>query len=140
MKKVIFINLSNHPLEKWTPEQITGCGILSRQNGNQGVISLHDIPFPNIDPCMTKTRIEELVDEHIRQIYRLLYDQGASKEMTHFLHIMGEMGFTFCFLQKLKEIKEFTIMAVHSTTERSVVENPDGSKTARFRFVQFRPY
>jgi hypothetical protein len=50
---------------------------------------------------------------------------------------MGEFTFTYQFV---KEMEKRNIPCVASTTERIVTDNPDGSKTTVFKFVQFRPY
>ena len=50
---------------------------------------------------------------------------------------MGEMTFTYNLVQKLNSYGHY---CVASTTERVAVENPDGSKTVQFEFVQFREY
>jgi len=50
---------------------------------------------------------------------------------------MGKFTFTYQFF---KEMEKRSIPCVASTTERIVTENPDGSKTTLFKFVQFRPY
>ncbi len=55
------------------------------------------------------------------------------------------LGFNIGVQQRLLELRDqllekLGILCVASTTERIVTDNPDGSKTTVFMFVQFRPY
>ena len=53
-----------------------------------------------------------------------------------FVHIMGEMTFTFAMVNALHK-KGITCIA--STTER-ISSEENGVKTSEFKFVQFRKY
>ena len=54
-----------------------------------------------------------------------------------FIHVMGEMTFTY---NVVKEFAENGYNCFASTTKRNVVEHEDGTKTSTFEFVQFRNY
>ena len=115
-----FINLSNHPSTKWSKKQLESV---------PGIATIVDIPFPQVDPhahshtikSMAKQLVEEIVMEHDPAV----------------VHVMGEMVLTYHLVTLFKEKG---IMCVASTTERNTIENPDGTKTVRFDFVQFRMY
>lgn len=117
-----FINLSNHPSSKWSDEQKAA----AQKYGNTV-----DIPFPQIDPHASKWEI----DDRATQLAGKLFKEYPEEETT--IHIMGEMTYVFAFV---KTALDFGYKCVASTTERIVIENPDGSKTSTFKFVQFREY
>ena len=117
----MFINLTNHPSEKWSEEQLTA----ARQYGE-----VIDLPFPIIEPTFTKQDIMYLVRECTDVI------MGIKKGDT-VVHVMGEMTFTHNLVNALKE-KGITCLA--STTERNTIMTTDGKKISEFKFVQFREY
>ena len=121
----MFINVSNHPTSKWGEEQLKAA---------QAYGDVVDIPFPAISPSASDLDLKDLANQYLDRILGML--SGAENERNR-VHIMGEMGFTFILVAKLMDRG---IFSVHSTTERRVTENPDGSKTVEFRFVQFRDY
>jgi hypothetical protein len=120
----MFINLSNHPSEKWGEEQKEEALLL----GNDIV----DIPFPNISPYLTSKEVDNLVAEYCGKIISLLNNEGIA-----YLHVMGELVFTHKIVDVFKNCP--FIKCVASTTERNVIE-ADGKKTVTFKFVQFRNY
>lgn len=116
----MFLNLSNHPSEKWSDVQRTSA---EKEYG-----TIQDMPFPNINPAATPDEIYQLAAEYCNKIRKI---------DAHAVHLMGEMTFTFCLVKMLQTIG---INCVAATSERKSVENPDGSKTIHFEFVQFRKY
>lgn len=121
----MFINLSNHPSSKWGEEQLKA----AQSYGN-----VVDIPFPVISPSASDHDLKVLANQYLDRILGMLPGTESGKNR---VHVMGEMGFTFVLVAKLMDNG---IFPVHSTTERRVTENPDGSKTVEFSFVQFRDY
>lgn len=119
----MFINISNHPSDKWLPEQLLAA---------RGEII--DFPFPVIDPYANAGQVREKAHDVLRDI---AVRKGVATWDDVVAHVMGEQGFCFVLVGLLKE-RGATV--VHSTTVRATVEHPDGSKTAQFRFVQFREY
>lgn len=113
----MLLNLSNHPSSKWGEKQLAA----TEQFG--GVI---DMAFPNIPPAATEDDVRRLVEVYAGEV--LASDAKI-------VHLMGEMCFSFALVSYLQKIG---IPCVASTTERRTVENPDGSKTLSFEFVQFR--
>ena len=118
----IFINLSNHPSDKWTAEQLAA----AQQYG-----TVTDLPFPAINPGAGKEEIKRLAEETFDRIK----ENVAGKTAT--VHLMGEMTFTYALVRRLKDVG---VRCVASTTDREVVDNGDGTRTTKFRFVRFRDY
>ena len=125
----LFINLSNHPSNRWSESQISSAIDMV----NMGPVV--DIPFPNIDPELTKEEVDNLSKEYIEKIDNLFLEYDAEKII---LHVMGEMTFTYKIINHFKDSYIFTCVA--STTKRNVVEKEDGTKVSVFEFVQFREY
>ncbi|MCX7861956.1 MAG: CRISPR-associated protein [Bacteroidales bacterium] len=115
----MLINLSNHPFESWSEEQkhaaIKQFGIVE------------DITFPEVDPFGDEAYIDQLTNQYLDKILHL---------KPQAVHIMGEMTFCFCLIQKLKENN---ITCIASTTQR-IIETIDGKVIRSFQFAQFRKY
>ncbi len=121
-RPAIFINLSNHPAEKWSEAQKEA----ARQYGE-----LQEIPFPNVGPDADAETMKKIVEETLRQV------KETAEGKTATVHVMGEMTLTYALVSKLKEVG---IRCVASTTNRDVTENADGTRTSKFNFVKFREY
>ena len=117
----MLINLTNHPSEKWSEEQMKAA-----LNYEEVV----DMPFPIIKPTFTKDDIMFLVRECAEKISGLMKGNTV-------VHVMGEMTFTHNLVNALKETG---ITCIASTTERKTIMTPDGKKISEFKFVQFREY
>lgn len=117
----LFLNLSNHPSSAWSNEQLEA----ARQYGE-----VEDMEFPAIGPDAGENAIEAQAEQYEKRIMTLAKD----KRLT--VHIMGEMTFTFCLVERLKRKG---IDCVASTTNRQVEER-DGQKVSTFKFVRFRSY
>lgn len=117
----MFINLTNHPSEKWSEEQIKA----ARSYGE--VINM---AFPVIEPILTKEDILRFVKVYIEMIMDI-------RDGDTVVHVMGEMTFTHNLVNALKEMG---IICLASTTERNTIMTPDGKKMSEFKFVQFREY
>lgn len=116
----MFVNLTNHPSENWSEEQLAA----AQQYGD-----IMDICFPIIEPELTTSMVYELADATIDTILAL------GKDVV--VHVMGEMTFTYAVVSRLKSLG---IKCLASTTERNTVITPDGKKLSEFKFVQFREY
>ena len=117
----MFINLTNHPSDKWSKEQMKAAR-------NYGEVV--DVQFPVIEPTFSKEDILNLVKECAEAI------MGIKKGDT-FVHRMGEMTFTYNLVNALKDV---CITCLASTTERNTIITSDGKKISEFKFVQFREY
>jgi hypothetical protein len=123
----MLLNLSNHPLSKWTQEQRAAA---LHQFG-----AIEDVPFPQLDPAASLNDIQKIVSEFVTTCVQRLEHEPPPNA----IHLMGEFTFTYQFV---KEMEQRGILCVASTTERIVTEDPEDptKKTTTFRFVQFRPY
>ena len=119
----MFINLSNHPADRWGKAQQE----MARENYGEIV----DMPFPQVTPDASNDELQILAQEYVQRIMSL------TKSQTVTVHIMGEMTFTFMVITRLKEMG---IKCVASTTERKTTYNDDGTKVYEFQFVKFREY
>ncbi|MBR3609075.1 MAG: CRISPR-associated protein [Bacteroidales bacterium] len=121
--KRILINLTNHPSNKWSIEQIEAAN-------NYG--SIIDIPFPVVDEKGDEQYIKDLVKEYFNKV--LIYKSDCNITV----HIMGEMTFTFALI---KLLQEQGIKCISSTTKRIVIDEGDGVKEkVIFEFERFREY
>lgn len=117
----IFINLSNHPSNGWSGEQVSAARIFGK---------IVDMAFPMVDPYATADEVKHLAEECVERIMEF----GAPVDLT--VHIMGEMTLTYSIVAALCQLG---VHCVASTTERFVTE-VDGKKVSEFHFVQFREY
>lgn len=132
----MFINLSNHPSDKWSDEQRQAALALSQSLVMPNALenkqaTILDLAFPNIPPAATTQDLIELVEKYAANINKQAIPTQSA------VHVMGEMTFCFALVQCLQKQG---FLCVASTSERNTIENPDGSKTIVFNFVQFRPY
>lgn len=119
----MLINLSNHPVSKWSNEQLSAA---QTQFGE-----VVDLPFPIVDPRADENQVGALVDEYLQKVIYLSKNQKVA------VHLMGEMNFSFALVARLQNAG---FICVASTTQRIVYELPDGGKEVQFKFVQFRKY
>ena len=132
----MLLNLSNHPSLNWSKQQHEAA---VTQYGD-----IEDIAFPHILPEATSEEVLDLAKAYAEQIASFLAMTEKSLAMTEkslarasAVHLMGEMTFVCALVQLLQQKG---IVVVCSTTERVVLAEKDGQKTAQFRFVQFRAY
>lgn len=123
----MLLNLSNHPIVKWDQAQ--------RAAAEEQFGLIEDLAFPQINPNASLDEVTLIAQEYAEKCRDIF--AKAANDKPHAVHLMGEYTFTFQFV---KEMEAQNILCVASTTERIVSENPDGSKTTVFKFVQFRPY
>lgn len=118
-----FINVSNHPSEKWSPEQKAA----AEQYGQ-----VIDMNFPAVDPNGSEEYIDRLASDYFEKIRA--YDHPV-------VMVQGEFTFSFALVTKLKAAG-YTVLAACS--ERRVIESTDADgnteKRSVFAFVQFRKY
>lgn len=118
----LFINLSNHPSELWSKEQIEA----AQEYGD-----IVDLPFPDVSPNAGKDEIEALVKEYLCKVMEL------SQGKTTTVHLMGEMTLTFAMVKRLQAMG---IRCIASTSDRLISMESDGTKRVKFDFVRFRDY
>lgn len=119
----MFINLSNHPTEKWDEFQ-------RREAEKYGEIV--DLPFPQIPAEMNSDEVCIQAKKYFSICKAILPDA----KVIHGIHLVGEP--TFCFyLTNLLIQAGYNVLG--STTER-VVKEEGNQKTSIFKFVQFRKF
>jgi hypothetical protein len=125
----MFINISNHPSTKWSPEQIAAAEELGGE--------IVDLGFPQVDPEEDEMYMGIITRDWYKKVLETLGIgplDPIPKNTT--IHLMGESGFCAALGMGMAKIG---CVVVHSTTKRDVVENPEtGEKTSVFRFVRFR--
>ena len=120
----MLLNLSNHPSLKWSKEQ--------RDLAQLQFSEIIDMPFPNISPTQNTEGVVAFAAQYCHEILNL---KKQYSNLT--VHLMGELSFCFALVGLLQRAG---IQVVFSTTQRTVLEEHDGKKTAQFRFIQFRAY
>lgn len=120
-----FINYTNHPTCRWSKAQLDAAKSISDV--------IVDIPFPSISPYISASEIYSIAAEQAENIVRL-YPQET------IVHISGEFTFVVAFVSYMQKYYSHKITCITSTSERNITENPDGTKTVKFDFVQFRAY
>lgn len=112
----MFVNISNHPSAKWAATQLES----ARQLGGD----VRDIQFPNVPADADESAILEMADQ--------LAGQVAEGDV---VMAQGEFSLTYAVTTLLKQRGHQVVVGC---SERRVVENADGSKTAVFEFARFR--
>ncbi len=121
----MFINLSNHPSNIWSPKQINAV----KKNFDNVI----DIQFPDISPYATTNQVIAKAEKYFVDILKIIKN---STDRRNAVHLMGEFTFVYHLAFMLKKKK---IPVVASTTKR-LVEEKGGKKIVTFNFVKFREY
>ncbi len=119
-----FVNISNHPIEKWDAAQKREAGL---ENGWEGI----DLPFPPVDPSAN----EIAVLSEARKLAIAVFEYGSPTEVE--VMVQGEMNLTFTLVTMLLEAG-YRVFA--ATSRREVADKGNGTKEVLFKFQQFRPY
>ena len=119
----VFINLSNHPSDQWSQEQI----IAARKFGD-----IVDMPFPVIPAEMCHEEVVALAKDYTERI--LKYDKPI-------VMVQGEFTFSYNMVSLLLS-EDITVVAACSERVTFEKTNEDGTSTKRvvFRFAGFRTY
>ena len=119
----MFINLSNHPYEKWNQKQLD----MAKQYGD-----IVNIPFPAISPYASSDDIDHLVAEYEKKIKQ--YDDPV-------VMLQGEYIFTYRLVSRLKK-EDIKVLA--SCSDRRTIEYIDDEgytkRESVFEFVEFKEY
>ena len=120
----LFLNLSNHRLKNWTPEQKQAALDL-------GCTLLHELPFPSVDPTLNETL--RYVDPLLTQLDLLLNQHQAQCTAAM---VSGEYSLTIHLVRALQHRKIPCYMA----TNHRIVQEINGQKISQFRFIRFRSW
>lgn len=132
MKNYIFINLSNHPTDKWSETQ--KAAVINKYQPKQII----DIAFPPIDPEWNLDKVRTLAHSYKNEIINHFHDRNDHI----ILHVMGEMSFTYILINMMLD---YTVTCICSTTKRVVTTKYDDNgveigKETKFEFCKFRDY
>lgn len=123
---VLLYNVTNHPHDKWSPEQLKAAHELADE--------IAYMPFLNVSPSAEERTIRAWAADIAGTII------GAKKRNDVddvVALVQGEMTLTYAIVQSLIA---HGIKVVAATSERISVDNGDGSKTVKFKFCKFREY
>lgn len=119
----MFINLSNHPSEKWDDNQLKAAACY----GN-----VVDIPFPAISSLCNTRQVRLLANDYCNQCLSLLKENESEISV---VHVAGELLFCYYIIQNLLF---HNVTVVISASERNAEVDQNGVKRSEFHFVQFR--
>jgi len=126
--KVVAINLSNHPSDKWSQEQRDALYSIATEGYDPHVaFQIVDIHFPMVPPEASKEDITKLAQKVLKKLNKYNYKH---------IMIQGEHTLTHMLVNELLAQGKVPVAA---TTARVAVEK-DGIKTSEFKFVRFREY
>lgn len=123
MTSPVFVNFSNHPSARWSPEQLAAAEAFGR---------VIDEPFPAVPADMDEADVARLADEAAR---RILAKKPAA------VLCQGEFTLAFAVVERLKA-QGMTVLAASSdrVIETEADENGGTRKVTVFRFTRFRKY
>jgi hypothetical protein len=134
----VFVNVSNHPSEKWEKAQKDAAG------------DVVDVAFPNVPPEATEEEIEllaekvcedvvnkraEVVAWYERQLEDTTYSVDEFLAASRRVLVQGE--FSLCN-EIWRRLGAMGFQPVVATSARESVDLGDGKKTTVFKFVKFR--
>lgn len=123
----MLLNISNHSSKTWQADQMQKAML------QYGIVA--DMPFPDVDPSADESAVSKLAQEYALKAEHFFNQQSLSPGQ-RYVHVMGEMTFTFCLVEMLQQKG---IQCVASTTRR-MSEEKGGRKVSRFVFIRFRKY
>lgn len=122
----MFINISNHPSNRWGKKQLEAAKALT----NDGLVG--DIPFPTVSATASSSEVISMADS--------LYSDIMSKRPDAVM-VAGEFTLTYTII---KLLMQHGVKVVAACSDRCVQEvvNEDGTttKTVNFEFIQFREF
>ena len=115
----VFLNISNHPSDKWAIEQIDAA--------MKFATSIVDIKPPVVPPAYSIDEVIDLCDILVNSI---------PKMVTHAM-ISTEYTLTASIVRKLQTKG---VICFAATTERDILELTPNKKTVVFKFIRFRKF
>lgn len=118
----IFVNHTNHPSIYWSPKQFESASLFG---------TVHDFPFPEIDPEWDEEKVQQLVRKNCEKILSM---QPKA--------VLCQGEFSYCY-NLVKLLKENGIVVLSACSKRETTVWEEGGqifKTAKFSFVRFREY
>lgn len=123
---VKLLYIGNHDPQKWHPSQ------------REGWDEIQFIPFPEVDPTLSRAEVMEMAKELLAKIMNWL-----ESDENNYVCIQGEYTlFTLILAELIKHDPDIVKRIVFPTTQREVIEQVDANgatkKTAVFKFVKWR--
>jgi hypothetical protein len=132
----LFINLTHHPFNKWSKDQIDVAKIHPLTSKKLEIV---DLQFPSVKSSFDKVDIMKIANRYTNIVLEIVKEKtGKSYEMdfSTVIQVMGEMSLTYSLVKLLKEYKFYVVV---SCTERTIISNGINKKI-KFEFVRFREY
>ncbi|HOK66370.1 MAG TPA: hypothetical protein PLV55_06115 [Anaerohalosphaeraceae bacterium] len=126
----MFLNVSNHPSDKWSDEQKEAA--LKLADG-----PIIDIPFPDVPPEADRTEAALIADKLYDEVMQVInQDTRGIFTGNHAVMIMGEYS---VFHKVVKRIQANPLyIPVYVATTKRIAEETKGVKKSVFQFVRFR--
>lgn len=118
----MFINYTNHPSKKWSPKQLEAA---------QKYGEVHDIPFPDVNPGMSK---EELIKIAKNELIKITIKKPDC------VLCQGEAVLSYYLVSMLRENGVKIVAACSRRNVNEKNENGKVIKITEFEFIQFREY
>lgn len=124
-ERTVFLNLSNHPSDKWSPEQHSAALHLAPK-----IHRLVDVPFGEVPP--EHSDIKAVVQGALGRV-----NAAAPTDIIAAAMVAGE---PVAVSQLVHLLEAVGVRCYAATIRREVMELDNGVKQSRFTFVQFRPF
>lgn len=118
----MFVNFSNHPIEKWGERQLEA----AKHYGE-----IVDIAFPHVNPEYSTEKVKEIADEYADKIIKSHPDCVLCQ---------GEFCVSYHVISELKKVGVKVVAACSERKSEEVVIKNEIKKISKFVFVQFREY
>lgn len=127
----MLINLSNHPIEKWSQEQINAA--IAQFGELKDFKDVDNKTFPNIPPEWNSTQVALKAQEVFTEIINQNLQMAKENQLS--ILLAGELSFVIYFntICKSNDVPVYV-----ATSNRNTKDNPDGTKSVHFMFNQFR--
>jgi hypothetical protein len=116
----VFINFTNHPSDKWAPEQLAAAEPFG---------AIEDLAFPMVDPHSTHDEVKALAATWAEKI-----EQFSPSAVL----CQGEFTLAYEVASILKSHNWLVLTACSERVSTEVQENGATKKISIFRFVSFR--
>ena len=118
----MFVNFSNHPIEKWGQKQLEAAECYGE---------VVDVAFPHVDPECSTEEIKKIAREYVDKIIKLQPDCVLCQ---------GEFCVSYHVISGLKEKDIKVVAACSERKSEEIVMDNEIKKVSKFVFIPFREY